>query len=190
MVDTFKITIHMVSSLDGYIASEDNSISWFETADRYEKGLTVTAEESAEFLKSIDCYIMGSRTYELALELSRSYGWPYGNVPTIVLTKRKLTVERDNVELYSGNLVKLVDERLKPVFKNVWVVGGAEVTTEFIRLNLAGEIRHSVLPILLGGGLSFYDRIGQQVPLHLKDVKAYKNGMVELHYDIKKEAVS
>lgn len=50
----------MVSSLDGYIASEDNSISWFETADVYEKGLTVTAEESTEFLKSIDCYVMGS----------------------------------------------------------------------------------------------------------------------------------
>ena len=94
-------------------------------------------------------------------------------------------MERDNVELYSGSLTKLVTERLKPFFKNVWVVGGAEVSREFIHLKLAHEIRQSVLPILLGGGLSFYDRIGQQIALHLKDTKAYKNGMVELHYEIK-----
>ena len=68
--DLFKLTIHMVSSLDGYIAKKDNSVSWFETSDNYENG--VTEEDAAEFLKSIDCYIMGSRTYEHALELSKS----------------------------------------------------------------------------------------------------------------------
>ncbi|HMC84656.1 MAG TPA: hypothetical protein VKI61_03995, partial [Chitinophagaceae bacterium] len=81
--DTFKITIHMVSSLDGFIAKKDNSVSWFETTDYYEKGITV--ENTEEFLKAIDCYVMGSNTYELAMELSKSYGWAYGDTPTIVL---------------------------------------------------------------------------------------------------------
>jgi dihydrofolate reductase len=67
--DTFKLTIHMVSSLDGIIAKKDNSVSWFETASNYEKGVTLSEQEQADFLKTIDCYVMGSRTYELALEL-------------------------------------------------------------------------------------------------------------------------
>src|SRR5579864_6013910 len=120
MTNAFKIIIHMVSSLDGIIAKKDNSVSWFETSDNYEKG--ITGEGAEEFLKTIDCYVMGSRTYEHALELSKSYGWAYGDVPTIVLSKRNLSVERTNIEIYADDLNKLVNERLKPNYKNVWVV--------------------------------------------------------------------
>src|ERR1700753_3141647 len=123
--DSFKLTIHMVSSLDGIIAKKDNSVSWFETTDNYEKG--ITAENTGDFLKTIDCYVMGARTYEHALELSRSYGWAYGDTPTIVLSHRQLPMERQNIEFYSGDLDKLVNERLRPNYKKVWVVGGAMV---------------------------------------------------------------
>ena len=182
--DPFKVTIHMVSSLDGFIAREDNSISWFETSDNYEKG--VTEPDTDEFLKTIDCYVMGSRTYEHALELSKSYGWAYGDIPTIVVTHRNLPIDRQNIEVYSGDLNKLVNERLKPRYKNAWLVGGAMLTKDFIRLNLADEIRKSILPIILGNGTPFFDHIGQEQALHLKEVTAYKNGMVELCYEIRK----
>jgi dihydrofolate reductase len=66
-------------------------------------------------------------------------------------------------------------------------VGGAMLTKEFLRLKLANEIRVTVLPIILGDGLLFFDYIGVEQPLSLKDVTAYKNGMVELHYEIKEE---
>jgi len=179
----FKITIHMVSSVDGFIAKQDNSISWFDTKDTYEKGVSVSEQDAKEFLKTIDCYVMGSKTYEHALELSKSYGWAYGDVPTIVLTHRDLPVERQNIETYSGDLNKLVDERLKPHYQNVWVVGGAELTRDFIRFKLADEIRQSVLPMILGDGVPFFDNIEQEQALHLIDVTAYKNGMVELRYE-------
>src|SRR5215471_17198596 len=107
-----KLTLHMVSSLDGIIAKKDNSTSWFETSDSYEKGVEVTMQDTENFLKTIDCYVMGARTYEHALELSKSYGWAYGDVPTIVVTQRNLPLERSNIEMYSGNLTKLVNEKL------------------------------------------------------------------------------
>jgi dihydrofolate reductase len=182
--DVFKITIHMVSSLDGYIAKKDNSVSWFETSDHYENG--VIEQDTLEFLKTIECYVMGSRTYEHALQLSKSYGWVYGDVPTIVLTHRKLPIDRQNIETYSGDLNKFVNERLKPNYKNVWLVGGPKLTKDFIRLNLADEIRQSILPIMLGDGTPFFDQIGQEQALHLKNVTAYKSGMVELCYEIRK----
>src|ERR1700709_1034671 len=108
--NTFKVTIHMVSSLDGMIAKKDNSVSWFETADHYEKGITITEQDTEEFLKTIDCYVMGSHTYEHALELSKSYGWAYGDVPTVVVTHRNLPIDRPHVEIYSGDLNKLGEE--------------------------------------------------------------------------------
>lgn len=174
----------MVSSVDGFIAKKDNSVSWFETADNYEKG--VAPQDPEKFLNTIDCYVMGSRTYEHALELSESYGWAYGDIPTIVLSHRNLPIRKQNIETYSGDLEKLVNERLKPKYKNVWVVGGAVLAGDFIRLNLADEIRQSILPIILGDGTLFFEHIGKEQALHLKDVTAYKGGMVELCYEIKK----
>ena len=176
----------MVSSLDGYIAKKDNSIGWFETLDHYEKGVVLTQQDTEAFLKTIDCYVMGARTYEHALELSKSYGWAYGDVPTIVLSHHNLPVSRPNIEIYSGDLDKLINERLKPAYNNVWLVGGAVLATEFIRLKLADEIRLSVMPIVLGEGKPFFESIGQEQTLHLKNVTAYQTGMVELHYEIKK----
>ena len=140
---------------------------------------------TAEFLKTIDCYVMGSRTYEHALQLSKSYGWAYGDVPTIVLSHRDLSINRQNIKTYSGDLNNFVNIRLKPYYRNVWLVGGAMLVKDFIRLKLANEIRLSVLPIILGDGKLFFNHMGQEQALHLKDVTAYKSGMVELCYELR-----
>lgn len=160
-----------------------NSTSWFETQDHYEKGAVEPTAE--EFLKTIDCYVMGSRTYELALNLSKSYGWAYGDTPTIVVTQRELPINRPNVQLYKGDLSSLVNQLLKPNFKNVWVVGGAKLVSDFIRSKLADEVRQSITPIILGEGTPFYNLIEEQA-LHLKEVTPYKSGMVELCYELRK----
>ena len=104
--DSSKITIHMVSSLDGFIAGKNGSIDWMQAKDTYEKGISLTEEDIAAFLDRIDCYVMGARTYEQALEL----GWPYGDVPVVVVTRRNLKTDRTTVEFYSGDLDQLVQE--------------------------------------------------------------------------------
>ena len=169
----------MVSSLDGFIAKKDGDVSWMHSTDNYEKGVTLTDEYIEEFLNSIDCYVMGSRTYEHALEL----GWPYGEKPVVVLTAKNLKSNRKSVEFHSGDLSKIVKD-LKLKYQNIWMVGGAMLTKEFLRLNLADEIVISIMPVILGDGTLFFDYIGKEMKLHLKDVKAYKDGMTELTYEI------
>jgi dihydrofolate reductase len=181
-----SVTIHMVASLDGFIARKDGRVDWLETSDEFEGGETLAPEFIEEFVKTIDCYVMGSRTYETALDFeAKGFGWSYGDKPTFVLTRRKLPRTRESIEFYSGDLAPLVDERLKPKFRSIWFVGGGAVSSECLRLGLADEVRYSIVPILIGEGIPFFERLGEDVALHLADVKAYKNGMVELRYEVR-----
>jgi dihydrofolate reductase len=168
----------MVSSLDGFIARKDNSVSWLEDSGAvYEAGATVSAEEVSAFVKAIDCYVLGSRTYEHALEL----GWVYGDTPTVVVTSRQLPAARGSVEFYAGDLTALVREKLAPRFRNIWLVGGAMLSQRFLELGLVDEIRLTVAPVLLGAGLRLFGEM-PQTRWDLKNVTAYRNGFVELHY--------
>src|SRR5678816_4823805 len=124
-----RVTIHMVASLDGFIARKDGSVDWLETADEFEDGDTMDPEFIAAFLKTIDCYVMGSRTYETALNFeAKGLGWSYGDKPTFVLTNRDLPRIRDTVEFYSGDLAEFVNGRLRRAFRSIWFVGGGAVS--------------------------------------------------------------
>ena len=171
------VTLHMVSSLDGIIAKKDNSVSWLNgSGDVYEKGV---ADDSAEeVVKAIDCFVLGSRTYEHALQL----GWPYGDTPTFVITNRELPSTRKSVKFYSVDLKRLVDEILAPRYGNIWLVGGAMLCQSFLRLGLVDEISLMIIPVLLCDGLRLFDNSGAEERWHLKNVVAYKTGIVELLY--------
>ena len=182
-----QVTIHMVASLDGFIARKDGSVDWLETSDNFDGGDTMAPEFVEEFLKTIDCYVMGSRTYETALHFeAKGLGWSYGDKRTFVLTNRQLTKTRDTVEFYSGDLAVLVNERLKPNFRSIWFVGGGEVSGDCLRLGLADEVRYSILPIAIGDGISFFSGLDHDVALHLVEVKAYRNGMVALRHEVRR----
>jgi dihydrofolate reductase len=174
-----RVTLHMVSSLDGFIARKDNTVSWLDVDGVYEAGVCISAEEAEAFVKAIDCYVLGSRTYEHALEL----GWPYGDTPTVVVTNRKeWPAARKSVEFYSGNLKTLVDVKLASRFRNIWLVGGAMLSQRFLELGLVDEIRLTIAPVLLGDGLRLFACGLKEEKWKLKNVVAYKNGFVELNY--------
>jgi dihydrofolate reductase len=181
-----RVTIHMAASLDGFIARRDGGVDWLETSDEYAGGDTMDPESVEDFLETIDCYVMGSRTYETAIRFEgRGLGWPYGDTPTFVLTKRELPRSRDTVEFYSGDLALFVNERLRPTFRTIWFVGGGMVSGECLRLGLADEVRYSILPVLIGDGIRFFDRLDRDVALHLAEVNADKSGTVELRYEVR-----
>jgi len=143
-----RVTIHMAASLDGFIARKDGSVDWLEISDEFADGETLDPGFVESFLKTIDCYVMGSRTYETALSFdSKGLGWPYGAKPTFVLTHRDLPRIRDTVEFYSGDLAQFVNGRLRRAFRSIWFVGGGVVSGECLRLGLADEVRYSILPI-------------------------------------------
>lgn len=180
-----RVTIHMAASLDGFIARKDGRVDWLETSDDFADGDTMDPAFVEAFLATIDCYVMGSRTYETALRFeAQGLGWAYGDKPTFVLTSRVLPRIRKTVELHSGDLAQFVNERLRPRFRNIWFVGGGMVAAECLRLGLVDEIRYSILPIVIGDGIPFFQKFDGDVALHLAEVRAYKNGIVDLRYEV------
>jgi len=127
-------------------------------------GFIARKDGRVDWLETSDCYVMGSRTYETAL--------------SFVAKSRELPRIRDTVQFYSGDLAQFVNGRLRPVFRTIWFVGGGPVSGECLRLGLADEIRYSILPILIGDGIPFFEKLGRDIALHLAEVKAYKSGMV------------
>jgi dihydrofolate reductase len=181
-----RVTIHMAASLDGFIARKDGRVDWLETSDEFADGETMDPGVVEAFLKTIDCYVMGSRTYETALRFeAQGLGWPYGDKPTFVLTSRQLPRTRDSVEFHAGDLAQFVNGRLRPIFRSIWVAGGGVVSAECLRLGIADEVRYSIIPILIGEGIPFFEKLDRDIALHLAEVKAYKNGMVALRYEVR-----
>jgi len=182
------VTIHMAASLDGFIARKDGRVDWLETSDEFAGGDTLDPAFVEAFLKAIDCYVMGSRTYQTALSFeAKGMGWSYGDKPVFVLTSRKLPRTRDTVEFHSGDLARFVNDRLRSTFRSIWFVGGGVVSGECLRLGLADEVRYSILPIVIGDGISFFEKLDRDVALHLAEIKAYKSGMVALCYEVRRK---
>jgi len=181
-----RVTIHMAASLDGFIARKDGRVDWLETSDDFAGGVTMAPEAVEAFLETIDCYVMGSRTYETALRFeAQGFGWSYGDKPTFVLTSRDLPRIRDTVEFHSGDLAQFVNGRLRPAFRSIWFVGGGMVAAECLRRGLADEVCYSIVPVMIGDGIPFFEKLDRDVALHLVEVKGYKSGTVELRYEVR-----
>jgi dihydrofolate reductase len=104
----------MAASLDGFVARKDGRVDWLETSDEFAAGESMDPAFVETFLKSIHCYVMGSRTYETALRFeAKGMGWAYGDKPVFVLTTRNLPRTRDTIQFYSGDLAQLVNSRLQ-----------------------------------------------------------------------------
>ena len=78
------------------------------------------------------------------------------------------------------------NERLRPALRHIWVAGGGMLAAECLRLGLADEVRCSILPIVIGKGLRFFEKLDRDVALHLAEVKACKNGMAALRYEVRR----
>jgi dihydrofolate reductase len=109
--------------------------------------------------------------------------WPYPGKPTYVLTSRPLRSSPAEVTFLDdvASALEIIRER---DFTRVWIVGGARVATAFSQQDLIEEYVITVVPVILGAGISLYAAMPEQ-KLDLLRVTALADGMVELHYRLK-----
>jgi dihydrofolate reductase len=182
---------YCASSLDGYIAEADDTLDWLLGYKGTFKG------EGAEPIKGgyeryyegVGALVMGSTTYEFILgHEAEGTGWPYGGKPSWVLSSRDLPKpegEDVDVRIANAQVKALYDEMIAAAGeRDLWVVGGGNVASQFADEGLLDEVLVTVVPVVLGAGKPLFDRRLPGGPMQLRGARAFDNGMVELRYEI------
>jgi dihydrofolate reductase len=84
--------------------------------------------------------------------------------------------------LLSGNIADRVNEIRSKPGKDIWLYGGAELTTAFINGFLVGELWLAIHPMLLGAGRPLFQNILGRKDLKVLDHKVYDTGLVSVCY--------
>ncbi|MFD2265354.1 dihydrofolate reductase family protein [Lacibacterium aquatile] len=166
------IRLMVAISLDGFIADEAGGVDWLHPYEDVDWGF-------ADFFSSIGTILSGRKTYDKA----RSFdAWPYGDKRMVVLTRRPLDDGApDRVEAYTGDLAALIADLKRISAGDIWVLGGAEVAREIMRLGLMDRIELGIIPVLLGRGIPLFGDTGQQ-SLRLLSQRGLSNGILLASY--------
>ena len=161
-------------SLDGYIAKPDDDLGFLSMVEKEGEDYGY-----ADFVSTVDAVIVGRKTYDKVL--SMGYDFPHSDKDAYIITR----TARDpigSVKFYTGSLPALVAELKAKQGKHIFVDGGAEIVHELLKENLIDEFYISIIPILLGDGISLFKNGRPELKLKLISAKQYETGLVQLHY--------
>ncbi len=182
-----KTQYYTASSLDGFIATEDNSLDWL-------FALGNPSESSyPEFIADVGAIAMGSTTYEwiqrnaAKAQAEAGSSWPYAQ-PTWVFTKRRLeAVPGADIRFFSGDMATAHAEmRVASQGKNIWIVGGGDLVGQFYDAGLLDEIIVQFGAVTLGQGKPLLPRRILSPALRLTAIRQMSDRMVELRFEVRK----
>jgi dihydrofolate reductase len=164
-----KIILGLAVSLDGFIEGPNGEYDWCFTDQDY--GMN-------EFSKRIDALVMGRKTYEMIKDYDGANPWSHAKTYVFSTT---LPVT-PGIELLTGDVKELINQLKHQNGKDIWLFGGADLTTQFINLDIIDEYWLSIHPILLGAGKPLLHDIASRKKLKLIESKTYETGLVSLRY--------
>ncbi len=183
-----KTQYFTATSLDGFIATEDNSLDWlFPLGD-------INDTSYPNFIEQVGALAMGSLTYEWMLrhaatvEGQMGSSWPYTQ-PTWVFSRRSLRSIADaRLTFVEGDVLPVHDAmRTAAGDKNIWIVGGGDLAGQFLDAGLLDEIHVQIGSVTLGSGKPLLPRRLTTPPLVLRAVRQVGSGFAELRYDVPKK---
>lgn len=186
-----RVVYYAAASLDGYIADPEDGIDWLTGYQGSYEGADAEPMKGSydAFYEGIGALVMGSTTYEWVLEHVDE--WPYPGKPTWVLSSRGLP----KPEGVDGDDVNVVDARVPDLHaevaaragdRDVWVVGGGNVASQYVDAGLLDEVLVTVVPVVLGAGKPLFDRGVPGGPMQLAGSRSWDSGMVELRYELRR----
>lgn len=180
-----KTQYYTAASLDGFIATRDDSLEWLFPLGELEE------TSYPDFIREVGALAMGSSTYEWMLrhvvgrEAKRQQPWPY-HQPTWVFSSRRLPdVPGADIRFVRGD-VRPVHAEMQAAAdgKNVWLVGGGELVGQFHDHGLLDELFVQIGSVTLGSGKPLLPREISSPPLRLLSARAVGTGFAELHYEL------
>ncbi len=163
-------------SLDGYVATEDDGLDFLSVVDREGEDYGYH-----DFVKDIDTYIVGRRTYDVAKQLLDG-DFPQARKFDCYVITRQEREPSEGVTFYSGNMEDLIKDLRDRPGKNIYCDGGPQIVRLLAEKDLIDEWIISVIPVLIGRGISLFLESDSSRELELLGSKAYPSGLVQLHY--------
>ena len=168
-----KLILSVAVSLDGFIEGPNGEYDWCFTDPDY---------SLRDFFKRIDTIFVGRKTYEMSSEMEGGgAGFPKFKKYIFSTTLDKV---KQGATLIKGDIKTEVEKIKNEKGKDIWLFGGASLTTSLMNLGLVDELSLAVYPILLGGGKPLFNNIKQRIKLKLVDTKTYSTGLVSLTYSL------
>ena len=166
-----EIIAYVAVSLDGYIAAEDGTVSFLDDFGSEEY-------DFHGFFDRIDALVMGATTYVQVL----GFGWPYGDLPCLVLTNRRLEeAEGATVTFSDADTGAAIRTLAGDVDGGVWIVGGGRVISDALEAGVVDELELYVMPVALGSGIPLFAEPFDG-GLDLIEAHGFTNGVVRLRY--------
>ena len=170
-----KVVVYIGISLDGYIATKDDSLEWLlNTQGSGDNGF-------GEFYNTVDMIILGRRTYDWIMTQENGR-FPYIGKECYVFTSQKM-MDTEYVKFTSQSPEELISE-IKGEGKKIWIVGGSQMIDLARKKKLIDEYILNISPVILGDGIPlFYE--GEKDDLILDKVRTFGQ-FVEVSYCVKK----
>lgn len=190
-VEAMKTQYYTATSINGYLADEDNSLEWLFQFGQVEQ-IEGVKDDYPQFIEQVGAVAMGSTTYEWIIEhenlLEEPEKWPY-EVPVWVFSSRELPrVDSASIRFVQGDVVPVHAQMVEAADgKNIWLVGGGDLVGQFYDHDLLDEIILSVAPVMLSSGAPLLPRRITTPPLKLANVQKQGDVFVALTYEVQRE---
>jgi dihydrofolate reductase len=182
-----RVQYYTATSLDGFIADEDDNLDWLTNYAPPDPPADLKRDTSSydEFYAGVGALIMGSTTYEWVLE--HVDAWPYPDRPAWVLSSRDLPQPEGSgdVRIVAADVADLREDLAAAAGdRNLWVVGGGPVVSQFAAAGLLDDVIVTVVPVALGSGKPLFAERLAGGPMKLVEAQPSPSGMVELRYEV------
>jgi dihydrofolate reductase len=184
MVRKRKIIVYIATSADGFIARSDGSVDWLDRPSpkgNYGMGA---------FYKSIDTILWGRKTCDTALDFQKK-GVPGSafdtKVKNYVFTRSiPQSPAPAGVEFVSEPIKAFATRLRKKKGKDIWMMGGASIIASFLDEGEIDSFMIHVIPTFIGKGIPLIAPGRRTVPLKLISCTKFPDGVVKLHYSVRK----
>ena len=174
-----KVTFGGAPSLDGLFARKDDAVDWLMWSPE-------AAVIMRDFWETIDTLVMGRKTYQAGLKLSKGKKNPYPGIKSYVFSRTLKPGKRGALEIVPEEAVDFVKRLRQGDGKDICVMGGGDLARSLLEADLIDEIGFNIHPVLLGAGIPLFHEMKRQIDLELLECKALKNGCVYVLYRVKR----
>ena len=143
--------------------------------------ITIESQAYKDLLVSVDTVIMGGKTYRELLNMDVI--WPYKQQITYVVTRGWTeNAAAENIEFITENVVETISGLRKQDGKDIWLVGGGELTAMLLAADLVDEMQIAYIPVILGKGIPLFPEQPKESKWELISNVAYDSGILKVDY--------